>query len=124
VGAEEAKVLDTLAVLIVSVLSGMGVGGGGLGVLYFALARGMEQRAAQGMNLILFICASASALAVNGKKRRLDPVSLALTGAVGCVAAYFGTRTAFAVSDGIIRRLFGGFLICLGLKAVLMRDKG
>ena len=113
--------LDALTVTALSVLSGLGVGGGGLGVLYFALLRGMEQRAAQGLNLLIFICASASALAVNFRKRRLDAPSLAVAVAVGCPAALLGSILANALDGHTVRRLFGGFLLCLGIRAMLKR---
>lgn len=116
--------LDVLAALSVSVLSGLGVGGGGLGVLYLVLVKGLEQRAAQGLNTVLFICASASAFLVNRKRRRIDPSAVALTVAVGCPAVLLGSFLTGIVPADTVRRLFGGFLIFLGLRAIFGRYRG
>ena len=63
--------MDMVASFLISVLAGMGVGGGGLLVIYLSLVRNIDQLAAQGINLLFFVCASLSALVVNIKKRSL-----------------------------------------------------
>lgn len=50
--------LDTLASAIIAILTGLGVGSGGLLVIYLTLVSGIDQPVAQGINL-LFFCARA-----------------------------------------------------------------
>ena len=50
--------LDLLIGTAVAVLSGMGVGSGGLLVVYLTLAGGIAQPAAQALNLFFFIFAA------------------------------------------------------------------
>ena len=50
--------LDILAGTAVAVLSGMGVGSGGLLVVYLTLAAGMQQAPAQALNLFFFLFAA------------------------------------------------------------------
>jgi uncharacterized membrane protein YfcA len=63
--------VDILATLLIAVLSGMGVGSGGLMVLYLTLLRGAPQLSAQGFNLLFFLFAVASGMAVHLSRRRL-----------------------------------------------------
>ena len=53
-------------------LTGMGIGGGGLLVLYLTAMDGVGQLAAQGCNLLFFVYASAASLFVHNKKRNLN----------------------------------------------------
>ena len=92
----------------------MGVGGGGLLVIYLTQAVGMEQRAAQGINLIFFLCASVTALSVHLRKRRIA-FRYALFFAIGgTVGAVIGCLLAQGVDNIILRRGFGIFLIYAG----------
>ena len=52
--------LDILAGTAVAVLSGMGVGSGGLLVVYLTLAAGMQQAPAQALNLFFFLFAAGA----------------------------------------------------------------
>ena len=52
--------IDILATLLVATLSGMGLGSGGLMVIYLTLIRHVSQLPAQGFNLLFFLFASAS----------------------------------------------------------------
>ncbi len=106
--------VDLTVAFLISVLAGMGVGGGGLLVIYLSLAGGQEQLTAQGINLLFFIAASLSALAVNLRKRALRPGRLLLLSAAGALFAVLGSAAAAAVDAALLRRLFGGLLILSG----------
>lgn len=111
---------DFIAAIITAALAGMGVGGGGLLVLWLTFVIGMEQITAQGVNIIFYICASAASLIVHIKNRRLplgSIVILALTGAAGAVG---GCIVANMIKADLLRRLFGGFLAAAGV-ALLFR---
>ena len=49
-----------IASFIIALLSGMGIGSGGLLVIYLTLLEKVPQLTAQGINLLFFIFASAS----------------------------------------------------------------
>ncbi len=114
--------LNFIAALIAGTLAGMGVGGGGLLVLWLIFAAGVPQLAAQGINILFYICASSASLIVHLKNRRL-PLSvvliLALTGAAGATG---GCMVAEITRVDLLRRLFGGLLALSG--AVVLFKKG
>ncbi len=108
---------------LLSVLSGMGVGGGGLLVIYLSLYERIGQHTAQGINLIFFLAASLSALIVNLKRRRLCPTRLLITAFFGAISACFGAILASKAEVTLLRRLFGGLLILSGAISFFRREK-
>ena len=112
-------IVDMIVTLIVAVLSGMGIGSGGLMVLYLTLFRDNSQLAAQGLNLLFFLFASASSMIVHLSRRHIRFGAVLLMIAGGLPAAYLGTRLALALPEVWIRRIFGVFLVVVGLPGVL-----
>lgn len=105
--------------LVIAVLSGMGVGGGGLLVIYLVLFEGAEQIAAQGINLAFFIIAAAASTVFNAKKRKIRWGITLIMSASGIVAAYFGALVAGAIDPTLLRRIFGGTLVMGGAASLL-----
>ena len=105
---------DVFAGFTASLLAAMGVGGGGLLVIYLTEFAGMEQRTAQGVNLIFFLCASVVSLAVHLRKRKLAYAHALFFAVGGTVGAVIGCLIAGNVSNAILRRGFGILLIYAG----------
>ena len=87
------------------VLSGFGVGGGTLLLVYLTAFAGVEQRQAQGINLLYFLPAALLALPAHWKNGYIEKP--ALIPAVGAGAT--------ALEVGVLRKCFGAFLIVIGL---------
>ena len=118
-------VIEILTAFLCAALSGMGVGGGGLLLIYIAMFTDTPQKEAQLYNLIFFMCASASALLLHVKKRRLDlrVISLlALSGVPGArrrcrrhdtrrLSVSFGRRVVFFTRKAKIN-LFRERILC------------
>lgn len=107
-------IIDFAAAILLGALSGMGIGGGGLLVIYLTLIRSVDQISAQGLNLFFFIFASAAALFVHMTKRKIPLGILLYCSAFGMAAAYFGAAAANAVNPVLVRKLFGGMLAIAG----------
>ena len=112
-------VVDILVTLAVAVLSGMGIGSGGLMVLYLTLVRHAPQLTAQGFNLLFFLFAATSSMGVHLARRRIRFAAVALMIAAGLPAAYLGTRLALLLPEGWVGRIFGAFLVLVGIPGVL-----
>ena len=97
------------------VLSGFGVGGGTLLLVYMTAFAGVEQRLAQGINLLYFLPAGLLALPAHVKNGYIEtPVLLPAIGA-GLVCAALAAWAATAMEVELLRKLFGAFLIVVGL---------
>jgi len=104
-------------------LSGMGVGGGGLLVLYLTLAKDMPQAEAQGINLLFFLCAAATAFMVNRKKRHFDKKNTLLLVVSGALMTIPGALLAAYVETALLRQAFGIFLVASGLLSLLRKKE-
>ena len=106
--------LDYLAGMIIAALAGMGVGGGGLLVLYLVFVKDMAQLEAQWINMVFFIFAALSSLLWHRKKRKINwKLSFLLT-VLGITGALLGALTANITSPVTIRKIFGWLMVVSG----------
>ena len=110
-----AQWLDMAVGALIAALSGMGIGSGGLLVLYLTLFRDTAQLRAQGMNLLFFLFAAASSMSVHLSRRRIRFGAVVLMICAGLLGSVLGVRLAVALPEAWVRRLFGIFLILAGL---------
>ena len=115
---------DVPAAFAAGLLTGTGIGGGGLFVLYLTAVRSVGQIRAQWLNLILFISACALSVPLHLTKRKTDPGLVALF----VLLAVPGTLAGFAVRSVLpsfaLRKIFGFMLALTGGYALLKRGKG
>ena len=105
------------------VLSGFGVGGGTLLLVYMTAFAGVDQRLAQGINLLYFLPAGLMALPAHVKNGYIEkPVLLPANGA-GLVCAAPAAWAATAMEVGLLRKFFGAFLVVVGLMELFGRTK-
>ena len=104
-----------LAGAVTGVLSGFGVGGGTLLLIYMTAFAGVEQHLAQGINLLYFLPTAATALPAhfkNGLVVKKAAVPAILAGLAGtAVAAWIAT----SLDVGLLKRFFGVFLLYIGV---------
>jgi uncharacterized membrane protein YfcA len=116
-------VFAAVAGLLAGILSAWGVGGGSLLIVYMTLIAGLSQQTAQGVNLLYFLPTSLSAL-ISHLKNKLVEVRLAVPAiAAGVVSALGVSFIATGLDTTILRKIFGGFIILVGLSEVFYRAK-
>ena len=106
---------EALAGLLCGVLSGMGIGGGTLLMVWLTVFAGWEQRAAQSLNLLYFLPTSAAALLLHAQNALVDwrctrwaaPAGMAAAGLCAWLAAGWDAR--------LLRKGFGAFLLFVGV---------
>ena len=116
--------LDIIVGTAVAVLSGMGVGSGGLLVVYLTLAAGMSQAPAQALNLFFFLFAASASTAVNIRRRNIAWGCVILVGLGGAVGAIAGSAIAAVAKPRVLRMLFGIMLTVTGARGLIgtLRD--
>ena len=107
--------LHFLAALLLSALSGMGVGGGGLFLIYLALVTDMPQLSAQGANLLFFLCSAGAAVLIHLQRRKILWKAVLFLTLSGIVGVFFGTRLSLILDEAILRRIFGALLVSSGI---------
>lgn len=101
---------------LTGVLASMGLGGGFILVVWLTLFMNVEQRAAQGVNLLFFLPIALISLVIhvkNGLVNKELVKKLALGGVVGAV---IGTFAAQHMGNDFLRILFALFLLGFGLR--------
>ena len=98
------------------IVSGFGVGGGTLLLLYLTAVMGMEQYAAGGINLLYFLCCAPAALVSHIRQRRVDWQAVLWCTVTGVVTSVTFSLIASALPAQLLRRLFGVLLLYVGSK--------
>ena len=102
---------------LISVLSGMGVGGGGLFVIHLSVFTSTPQLAAQGINLLFFIFSSFASVAVQIGRRNIRYTAVTFMSALGVIGALLGTYLATVMPEEYLRKIFGMMLVAGGALA-------
>ena len=115
-------IVAMLAALVIAALSGMGVGGGGLFVIYLSLFTDTPQLTAQGMNLLFFLFSSGASLPVHLLRRKLLLGVIVLMASAGIAGALLGTLLARVVAGGLLRKIFGAMLVVSGIYSLKRKE--
>ncbi|MBQ7383400.1 MAG: sulfite exporter TauE/SafE family protein [Clostridia bacterium] len=114
-------IFTLISSFLIAVLSGMGVGGGGLFVVFLALFTDTPQITAQGINLLFFIFSSGSAVCIHLSKRQILGTAVLTMAAFGVAGAILGSLLSSVINEAILRKLFGIMLVISGIFS-LMRE--
>lgn len=115
--------LNIIASFAIALLSGMGIGSGGLFVIWLTLAENTPQLTAQGLNLLFFIFSSGASLTVHLSKRKIMWGAVALLTITGVGGALIGGYISGLINAAAMKKLFGAMLILSGLVS-LMKKRG
>jgi uncharacterized membrane protein YfcA len=111
--------IDFLVSCGVALLSGLGVGSGGLLVVFLTEYRGVVQLFAQGVNLIFFIFSSGASTAVNLRARNICYGTVLLLSIGGTVGAIVGAIVASILDPDLLRIGFGAMLLIGGIPSFI-----
>ncbi len=112
-----------LAGLFSGAIGAMGLGGGAVLLIYLAVFKDVPQLKAQGINLLFFIPVGLLAVGIYAFKRQIKwkiTLPIALGGLLGAAA---GTFLAASLGGDFTAKIFGGFLIFLGVKEIFIKEK-
>ncbi|MGN0977823.1 MAG: TSUP family transporter [Faecousia sp.] len=107
--------------IVLGFLSGLGIGGGSLLILWLTLALGLEQQTARGINLLFFLPAAAISCLFRWKQGAVDLKTVLPAAAAGCIAAAVCTWVGTRLDLELLKKLFGGLLIVTGLRELLYK---
>ena len=108
------SVIAAVVAFLIAVLSGLGIGSGGLFVIWITAVYGVSSTQARGMNLLFFVFSASAALLFHYLKRRVDIALILRLALLSVVGTLFGAWAAQYVSTTLLRHLFGLFLVASG----------
>lgn len=109
--------------LLTGILSGFGIGGGTILMIYLTAFAVFPQKIAQGINLLYFIPTAAAALMLHSKHHQLKWNAVLPAALCGCATAAGFSFLAMGMNLTLLRRLFGVFLLFTGISELKKKPK-
>ncbi len=108
-----------IASFTISALMGMGIGGGGLFVIFLTLCLNYGQILAQGTNLLFFIISAISSCFIHLKRRKIRFTQVGLLIAFGSVGSFVFSHLVNHIDPKIPRIALGILLILSGIYTLI-----
>lgn len=119
---------NTLFILFIGTvlgfLSGIGVGGGSLLILWLTLVLGFEHSTARIINLLFFIPSALVASFFRWKQGKLDLMAILPAIIAGCVSAGIFSILSRQLDITLLKKLFGVLLLATGIRELFYKPKG
>ena len=106
---------------VLGFLTGLGVGGGSLLILWLTLGLGMDQETATGINLLFFLPSALVSGCFRYRQGAVDLKKLAAPMAAGALAAAVFTTVGTAMDPEPLKKLFGLLLLATGIREVFYK---
>lgn len=119
----ESFPIAVLAGILLGFLSGLGIGGGSLLMLWLTLVLGMDHASARGINLLFFIPSALIACLFRWKQGTLQWKQILPAIIAGCAAAAVFSWLSMYLDTPAIKKLFGILLIATGLRELFYRPR-
>lgn len=104
-------------------LTGLGVGGGSLLILWLTAVLHWEPEAARGMNLLFFLPSALISCYFRHKEGLLHPKKLLPGILAGCLAAAITAWLSRGLDTALLKKLFGGLLLITGARELFYRRR-
>jgi len=108
---------------ILGFLTGLGVGGGSLLILWLTIVLGMEQEPARSINLLFFLPSALIACCFRWRQGTLQLRKILPAVASGAAAALVFSRVGRVIDPEVLKKGFGVLLIGTGLRELFYKAK-
>ena len=104
---------------VLGFLTGLGIGGGSLLMVWLTAVLGMPTLTARGINLLFYLPGAIIAICFRKKQGRIQWRNVLPPAIAGCAAAAVCSYFSTTVDNSICRTIFGIILIAAGIKELL-----
>lgn len=108
---------------VLGFLSGLGIGGGSLLILWLTAVLETALPTARAMNLLFFLPAALSASIFRIRQGVIQWKTAIPAAIAGCIAAGIVSVLGNGMDMSLLRRLFGGLLVLTGLRELFYRPR-
>ena len=109
-----SRLSSVVAATVIAILSGLGIGSGGLLVIWLTMIGGIDAEMARGHNLLFFVFSASAALLVHLFNGRVKLRPVAILSLLACVGTLIGTYLGSMIDPLWLKRIFGGMLFFSG----------
>jgi uncharacterized membrane protein YfcA len=113
--------LPVAASFLGAALSALGMGGGGVFLIYLTAYLGLPQLQAQGMNLVFFVPVALVAIAIHVKNKLIHWKIVLPCVLAGLPGVWLGAWLAAAAPQPVLGKLFAVFLGVIGLRELFAK---
>lgn len=114
-------IIPAIVGAVTGIISGFGIGGGSLLMLYLTMVAGVEQRAAGGINLLYFLACAPPALMGHIQNKLVNWRAMIVIAVAGCLTSLLCAWVAHQIELSLLRRGFGILLLYIGIKELFCR---
>ena len=112
-----------LASLAAGFLSALGLGGGGVLVLYLTLVLGLDQAKVGGINLLFFLPAALVAVCIHLRQGRIDWRTALRCLPFGVAAALLGSWLAAFLDSAWLSKGFAVLILVMGVRELMGKKR-
>ena len=112
-----------LAGLFSGTLGSMGLGGGGVLILYLAFFTDTKQLTAQGINLLFFIPIGLLSVIIYAVKKQIKWKIVLKIAFFGILGSLLGIYLSRILGGNITGKIFGGLLVAMGITEIFKKAK-
>lgn len=119
----EISIFPVIVGSVLGFLSGLGVGGGSLLILWLTLVLKTEYASARCINLLFFLPSALIACLFRWKQGSLPVKQLIPAMIIGCLSAAITSFWGIQLDRSILKKLFGGLLLLTGMRELMYKPK-
>ena len=119
----DSFVITLLISTALGFLTGLGVGGGSLLMVWLTAVLGMDALTARSINLLFYLPGAAIAILFRKRQGKIQWRNVLPPALAGCLAAAVCSRLSTAVDNSWLQKVFGVILIAAGLRELLWKEK-
>ena len=119
----ESYPFSILIGILLGFLSGLGTGGGSLLILWLTMVLHMDPLTARSINLMFYIPSALTAILLRRQQGRLSAKDIRPAAIPGCMVAGIFAIVSNRLDAVIVKKVFGGILILVGLRELLYRPR-
>lgn len=114
--------MDLIIGFLAGFAGGLGVGGGGILLLYLTAFAGTDQLAAQGINLVFFLPVAVSALFLHIKNGFVKWKTAVFAVLFGIPGVFIGSFLAEKIEPTVLRLIFSLLLLFIGTRELFKKE--
>ncbi len=119
----DSTLLTVATGTVLGFLSGLGIGGGSLLILWLTLVQGISQEIARGINLMFFIPSAAVAILLRIRNKSLNWKVILPALLAGIIGAILLGMLAAEMDTQLLRKPFGILLLVTGLREIFYKPR-
>ena len=105
-------------------LTGLGIGGGSLLILWLTMVVGMDSAVSRAINLLFFLPSAVIACFFRWRQGLIPWKKIFPAIAAGTISAALFSWLGVRMDVSLLKKLFGGLLILTGLREIFYKEKG